>query len=113
MENRIKIALEFLKEGKSFTIGELRLGAEKPGIIEVIGWSRYTNFANLTKQQCLKELEEIKELFYEMVNTSLELKHFIKDQSIEFHLYFDDYGKASIALCSEIKKLITWEANIK
>ncbi len=113
MEERIRTALEFLKDGQSFTVGELRLGAEKPGVIEVTGWSQYTNFANLTKQQCLRELEEIKALFYKMVDASLELKYFIKDKSAEFTLCFDDYGKGSIGLCSEKENKITWEADIK
>ena len=113
MEERIRTALEFLKDGQSFTVGELRLGAEKPGVIEVTGWSQYTNFANLTKQQCLRELEEFKALFYKMVDASPELKDFIKDKSTEFNLYFDDYGKGSIGLCSEKEKKVTWEADIK
>jgi len=113
MEKRIRTALEFLKDGQSFTVGELRLGAEKPGVIEVTGWSQYTNFANLTKKQCLRELEEIKALFYKMVDTSPGLKDFIEDKSAEFNLYFDDYGKGSIGLCSEKDKKVTWEVDIK
>lgn len=70
-------------------------------------------FANLTKQQCLRELEEIKALFDKMVNASSELKYFIKDKPAEFNLYFDGYGKGSIKLCSEKEKTITCEADIK
>ena len=110
---RIRTALEFLKDGQSFTVGELRLGAEKPGVIEATGWSQYINFANLTKQGCLRELEEIKALFYKMVDASPELKDFIKNKAIEFNLYFDDSGKGSIGLCSEKEGTLTWEADIK
>lgn len=113
MENRIKTALEFLKNGQSFRVGELRLGAENPKTIEVAGWSKYTNFTNLTKHQCLRELEEIKALFYKMSTTFVELKDFIKDKSIEFNLYFDDYGKGSIWICSEKDKTLIWKSNIK
>lgn len=113
MEERIRTALEFLKDCQSFKVGELRLGAGKQGVIEVAGWTQYTNFANLTKQQSLRELEEIKTLFYKMVNASPDLKDYIKDKSAEFNLYFDDYGKGSIELCSEKEKVVTWEADIK
>lgn len=113
MEERIRTALEFLKDGQTFTVGDLRLGAENPGAIEVTGWSQYMNFANLTKQQCLRELEEIKTLFYKMVDASAELKDFIKDKSIAFNLYFDDYGKGSIGLCSEKNDIVNWEADIR
>ncbi len=58
-------------------------------------------------------MEEIKALFYKMVDASPELKDFIKDKSAEFTLCFDDYGKGSIGLCSEKEKKITWEADIK
>lgn len=112
MEVRIRTALEFLKDGQSFTVGEIRLGAEKPGVIEVTGWSQYTNFANLTKQQCLRELEEIKELFYKMVDASSELKDFTKDKSAEFTLCFDDYGKGSIAICSQKDQELNWEIDL-
>lgn len=113
MEGRIKTALEFLKDGQSFLVGELRLGVEIPGTIDVTGWSSYKNFANLTKQQSLKELEEIKAIFYRMVNVSPELKSFIENKSIKFNLYFDDYGKGSIGICSEKDKILAWETDLK
>ena len=113
MERRIKTALEFLKDGQSFTVGELKLIAEKEGVLEVTGWSQYKNFENLRKQQSLKELEEIKALFYKMVNVSKGLKNFIENKSIEFNLYFDDYGKGSIGICSEKDKILVWEADLK
>ena len=113
MEGRIKTALEFLKDGQSFTVGELKLGVEQEGVLEVTGWSQYKNFENLTKQQSLKELEEIKALFYKMVNVSKDLKNFIENKSIEFNLYFDDYGKGSIGICSEKDKILAWEADLK
>jgi len=113
MKERIKTALEFLKNGQSFTVGELRLVAEKDGILEVIGWSQYKNFENLTKQHSLKELEEIKDIFQRMVNVSKDLKNFIKNKSVEFNLYFDDYGKGSIGICSEKDKILAWEVDLK
>lgn len=113
MEDRLKTEVEFIKDGQSFKVGDLQLGVENPGVIEVIGWSQYTYFANLTKQQCLRELEEIKVLFYKMVDASPELKNFIKDKSVEFTLCFDDYGKGSIGLCSEKKGRIKWEVELK
>ncbi len=112
MKDRIKTALVFLKEGQFFTVGDLKLSSEKTGVIEVTGWSQYTNYANLTKRQCLMELEEIKDLFYKMVNISPELQDFIKDKSMEFNLFFDDYGKGSILLCSEKQKTINWDSEI-
>lgn len=112
MEARIKTAIEFLKDNKSLKVGELRLGADKRGVIEVTGWSHYTIFSNLTKQGCLKELEEIKTLFYKMVDVSLDLKKFIEKKPVEFNLYFDDYGKGSIGLCKDKNGIIEWISNL-
>lgn len=113
MKERIKTALEFLKHGQSFSVGEVKLTAEENGVLEVIGWSRYINFANITKSECLKELDEIKALFYRMLDISPELMDFILTKSIKITLYFNDSGKGSIELCSEIEKNITWKADIK
>ena len=113
MGKRIKTALKFLRDGQSFTVGDLRIGAESPGVVKVIGWSRYNNFVNLTKQHSLKELKEVKTTFYKMVDVSLDLKDFVKDKLIEFNLYFDDYGKGSISICSEKEGEIKWEVDLK
>ena len=112
MNERIKTALAFLKDGQSFSVGELRLGAEKYGVLEVIGWSRYLHFVQLTKNQCIRELEEMKEQFYGMLDVSPELMAFTLDKSIRFTLCFNDCGKGSIELCSETEKQLTWKADV-
>lgn len=111
MEDRIKTAVEFLKDGQSFKVGDLRLGVEKPGGVYVTGWSAYNNLENLTKQIALKELQEIKDLFQKMVDISPELKVFIEDRSIEFNLAFD-YAQGAIGVCSEKEGKIIWEADL-
>lgn len=112
MRDKIKIAIEFLKDKKSFLIGDLRLGVNKLGDVEVTGWSQYTDFRNLTKEKSLEELQEIKSLFYKMLKISPELVNFVKEKNITFGLYFDDYGKASIEICSERNGTIKWEVDI-
>lgn len=109
MRNRIKTAIEFLKDGTPFTVGDIRLGVTEMGDIEVAGWSRYINFENLTKENSLKELDEIKSLFKEMIESSPELKMFIEGKDVLYSLYYDDYGKVSITICSEKKGVLKWE----
>ena len=113
MEERMKGALILLKAGKFFNVGGLKLSAEKKGVIEVTGWSRYSIFNNLTKTKCLKELKEIKELFGKIVNHSIELKEFINVKEIEYNLAFDDSGKASIGICSEKRGILVWQTELK
>lgn len=112
MENRIKIALEFLKDGQSFSVGDLRLGMNDSYILTVTGWSQYLNFSNITKESSLSELAKIKDIFSDMLATSEDLKRFIVGKSIEYILCYDDGGKASIDLCSEIDGVIKWKAEL-
>ena len=109
MRNRIKTAIEFLKGGQSFNIDDIRLGLNEGGDIEVAGWSQYTNLENLTKDSSLRELDEIKYLFSEMIMSSPELRKFIQEKYIEYSLYYDDYGKASISICSEKNGVLKWK----
>ena len=109
---RVKTAVEFLKEGQSFGVGDLRLGIEK-NTITVTGWSQYSNIENLTKRQALQELEVIKILFARMIDAFTELRNFIGDKKIEYNLYFDDYGKGSFIICSEKDRTVKWEMDLK
>lgn len=111
-QDRIKTAVEFLKDGQSFKVDALRLGIAA-NVIEVAGWSQYIYLDNLTKKQSLTELEEIKALFFKMVDTSLDLKNFILGKIIEYVLYFDDYGKGSIIICSERDNVVKWEIELR
>ncbi len=113
MENRIKIALEFLKDGQSFSVGDLMLGIDSFNCLVVTGWSQYSNFTNLTKENSIQELEEIKSLFSKMLNSSAELKKFTEKKSIEYVLSFDDYGKVSINICSEKNGVLKWLVELK
>lgn len=113
MENRIKIALEFLKDGQSFSVGDLRLSMSSSNLLTVTGWSQYLNFSNLTKVNSLSELAEVKDIFSDMVAASDDLTRFIVDKSIEYVLCYDDGGKASIDICSEIDGVVKWKVELK
>ncbi|MDX2047799.1 MAG: hypothetical protein SFU87_13495 [Chitinophagaceae bacterium] len=112
MENRIQIALDFLKEGKPFTVCDLRLEIDSYNTLVVTGWSHFLNFANLTKNSCLSELREIKDAFSKMVNSSSNLKKFIEAKEVEYVLCYDDAGKASIDICSEKNEIIKWKVEL-
>lgn len=109
---RIKTAVEFLKDGQSFRVGDLRLGFEM-NIVNITGWSQYSSIENLSKKQSLEELNEIKTLFKQMIEVSTELRNFIIDKKVEYNLYFDDYGRVSIIICSEKDGVIKWEMDLK
>jgi hypothetical protein len=108
---RIKTAIEFLKDGLPFKVGELYLGMSESNILNVTGASQYKHLENVTKHGVLEELEEIKFLFEKMLSVSTELKNFVSDKKIKFNLDFD-YGMGDIRICSEIDGVLKWEVDI-
>ena len=81
--------------------------------MQVTGWSNYNDIRNLRKDVCLQELGEIKLLFGNMLMSSEELTRFVKDKEIEYCLGFDDYGKASVSICSERHNHVKWYIDLK
>ena len=112
MRNRIEMALSFLKDRQSFTVGDLRLGIEESVSMYITGWTQYLDINNLSKAIALQELSEFKTLFYDMVRDSKELDEFIAGKSLEFNLAFS-YGKGGFGICSEKDGIITWETDLK
>lgn len=109
---RIKTAVEFLMDGQSFKVGDLRLGMNGKYDMYVTGWSQYLNLENLTKHQALKELEEIKNLFKQMLDVSQELRNFVHDKRMKYNLAFN-YGMGAIGICSEKNGAVEWETELK
>ncbi|MCD6011571.1 MAG: hypothetical protein K0Q79_1433 [Flavipsychrobacter sp.] len=108
MQGRIDIAVSFLKDGKSFKVDDLLLSLNEANGVEVTGWSQYTNIQNVSKQIALNELQEIKLLFTQMLDFSTELTNFVEGRPIIFNLCLDDYGKASLGICSEKDGVVIW-----
>jgi hypothetical protein len=105
---KIKIAIDFLKDGLSFRVGDLRLGVQEDNKLTVTGWTQYSNLDNLNKYYALIEFEEVKSIFLSMLEVSLELKEFIKNKTIQYNLAYD-YGMGGVGICSEENGVFTWE----
>lgn len=113
MEKRLKTAIAFLKDKESFRVGDLLLAINEAEGMQVTGWSQYTNIRNLSKAICLEELSEVKQIFSDMLSSSEELRMFVIDKEIEYHLNYDDNGKASISICSEKHQVLKWYIDLK
>lgn len=113
MENRLKIALEFLKDGQSFAVGGLRLSVDSNSCLVVRGWSPCSSLTNLSKENSIRDLNDIKSLFGELHHSCEELEKFIEKRSVEYVLSFDDSGKTSIDICSERNGVLKWFIDLK
>jgi hypothetical protein len=71
------------------------------GRLLVIGWTDTIYFENVTKDKVIQELNELKGNLKKLADSVPDLVTIIKinDLTIEFHMQFDDNGKASIGLC--------------
>jgi len=111
-EERLKRAVEFLKESKSFMVGDLQL-EDNENNFNVIGWSNYQFIENLSMQHALIELNEIKNLFKLMIENNHELKIFIENKNIAYELRGDETGKSSITICIEKNNELIWKTELK
>lgn len=109
---RIKTAIEFLKDNIPFRVGELYMGIDESGFLNITGASQSIDLRNITKRIALQELDEIKSIFWKMVSIFLELKDFISDKQIKFNLDFD-YGMGDIRIFSENDGVVEWKVELK
>jgi hypothetical protein len=80
------------------------------GRLLVTGWTDTIHFENITKDKVIQELNLLKDNFKTLSNSVPDLVTLIESNNlaIEFHMQFDDNGKAGIGLCSEIEGQINW-----
>lgn len=109
---RLKNAIEFLKDNKSFKVGDLLLDSKDSISITVTGWTEFNHLKNLTKRQALKELNEIKELFTQLVTTSKNFADFSQNKMIKYCLGYDT-GKGGIQICSEQNAKLVWDYQLR
>lgn len=112
LKQRIKNAVILLTDEHSLKVGDLTFGATKNSRLSVTGWTRCNELQNLTKNKALTELDEIKDLFQEMISVSSELKDFAKSRAVEYYLNYD-YGMGGLGICSEIGGQIKWATTLE
>ncbi|MFP5043135.1 hypothetical protein [Parasediminibacterium sp. JCM 36343] len=104
---------QLLQDNKSLKIGDLTLNLKANNELAVIGWTNFIHFENLTKRQSLIELNEIKDLFRLMLNSSKDFADFAENKTIIYFLNYDDAGKCGIEICSEENGQIFWQAQLR
>ena len=108
----LKNVNRLLQNNRSLKVGELTLSSNDNTELNVIGWTNFIHFENLTKRQSSIELNEIKDMFRLMLNSSRELADFTENKAITYFLNFNDAGKCGIEICSEVNGQIFWHAQL-
>ena len=104
---------QLLQNNQSLKVGDLTLHFKDNRELKVIGWTNFIHFENLTKQQSLIELNEIKDLFRLMLNSSKDLENFAQNKTIKYFLCYNDAGKCGIEICSEDNGQTFWQAQLR
>ena len=80
------------------------------GRLLITGWTDTIYFENITKDKVMQELNELKDNFKTLSKLAPDLVALIDNinLTVEFHMQFNDNGKAGIGLCSEIDGQLNW-----
>lgn len=99
-----------IADGVPLKLGRMTIETSKTDKILVTGWTDTIHFENISKDFVIGELRDLKDSFIELIDTYNELKSIVKTHklTIEYHMSYDDAGKAGIGLCSEIDGIINW-----
>ncbi len=99
-----------IADGIPFKLGNLTIRTTNSDKLLVTGWTNTIHFNSISRDNIVNELKELKQSFYELRSSFKELDDIIinNDLNIEFHMAYDDSGKCSIGICSEINGEINW-----
>lgn len=113
MYNKILLAIELLKENKSFKINDILLNIDDSNNLIVNGWSKYFDLNNLNTKVIEMELQNLKLSFNYLLEECKELREFIRKREIVYILNYDSYGKGSFEICKESKDKLIWLIKIR
>ena len=109
----LKNVNQLLQVNQSLKVGDLTISLKENKELTVTGWTNFIHFENLAKRQSLIELNEIKDLFRLMLNSSKHLADFVENKTIKYILSYSDAGKCGIEICSEENGQIFWQAQLR
>ena len=109
----LKNVKQLLQDNQSLRVGDLTLNSKNNSELIIVGYTNFIHFENLTKRQSLIELNEIKNLFRVMLNSSNDLADFAENKTIKYFLHYDDAGKCGIGICSEENGQIFWQVQLR
>ncbi len=109
-DENIRKRIWLIADGIPLKLGSMTIRTSDSGKLLVTGWTNTINFNNISKGNILQELDDLKSLFSVLANKFPDIYHIVNknDLTIEYHMAYDDSGKAGIGLCSEIEGKLNW-----
>ncbi|WP_375238804.1 hypothetical protein [Aurantibacter sp.] len=109
-KKQLKGKIYKLADGVPLKLDRMTINLLDSNKLLVTSWINTIDFKSITKDLVNKELIELKALFSELMSSFNEFDIILTSNnlSIEYHIAFDDSGKAGIGLCSELDGKINW-----
>lgn len=112
IDDEVKLLPDYLSQGRAFSVDGLRFEVVGNDLIEIIGWSNYTHLRSITRTIALQELEAIQIHFKDLLKRFQPLSDFFDGKNLKYSLWFDDYSKGSLVICSIYGETIEWLVSI-
>ena len=109
-EENIRKQIWLLADRIPLKLPNITIQTNDTGKLLITGWTRTIYFHNISKENILNELDDLKTSFASLSESFPEINDVIRGNNfkVEFHMAYDDYGKGGIALCSEIDGILKW-----
>lgn len=106
----IKERIWLIGDGIPLKLDNMTIRTTDSGKLLVTGWTSSIHFENISRNKILKELADLKTSYGELSRIYEELNDLVQSNNltVEFHMAYDDAGKAGIGLCSEIDGKLNW-----
>lgn len=109
-DQNIRQRICLIADGIPLKLDNMTIRTNDSGKLLVTGWTSTINFNNISKENILQELVDLKSFFSGLSKSFTELNDIVKrnDLTIEYHMAYDDSGKAGTGLCSEVEGKLNW-----
>jgi len=109
-DENIRKRIWLIADGIPLKLDSMTIRTSDSGKLLVTGWTNTINFGNISKEKILQELDDLKSSFSDLSKKFPDLYDIVNgnDLIIEYHMAYDDSGKAGIGLCSEIEGRLNW-----
>jgi len=99
--------VQLLDKGDRPKIGGIVIEKSNNNTVTVKGSTNCFFVDNVTEKVALQELNEIKELYLKLINSSPDFKEYVTNKALVLELYLET-GKSGFLVCSLINDKLVW-----